>query len=226
MAAPARRRGLVSANIEFMPTLNHWTWSLMRQIVLDTETTGLEPEQGHRIIEIGCVELLERRLTGNNFHVYLQPDREIDAAAVEVHGITNEFLADKPRFADIAEDLIAYLKGAELVIHNAPFDVGLSGRRAGAGGRVRPDQRIQCRARHPGHGAQEASGATQQPRRAVWSIRCRQQPARQARRATGCGDSGRRLPGDDRWSAHIVVGRRQRGGTAGRRGCRYSTCQP
>jgi len=96
----------------------------MRQIVLDTETTGLEPEQGHRIIEIGCVELLERRLTGNNFHVYLQPDREIDAAAVEVHGITNEFLADKSRFADITEDLIAYLKGAELVIHNAPFDVG------------------------------------------------------------------------------------------------------
>lgn len=96
----------------------------MRQIVLDTETTGLEPEQGHRIIEIGCVELLDRRLTGNNFHVYLQPDREIDAAAVEVHGITNEFLADKPRFADIAADLLAYLRGAELVIHNAPFDVG------------------------------------------------------------------------------------------------------
>lgn len=96
----------------------------MRQIVLDTETTGLEPEQGHRIIEIGCVELVERRLTGNNFHVYLQPDRDIDAAAVEVHGITNEFLADKPRFADVAADLLAYLAGAELVIHNAPFDVG------------------------------------------------------------------------------------------------------
>ena len=85
---------------------------------------GLEPEQGHRIIEIGCVEMLERRPTGNNFHVYLQPDREIDAAAVEVHGITNEFLADKPKFADIADDLMAYLKGAELIIHNAPFDVG------------------------------------------------------------------------------------------------------
>ncbi len=96
----------------------------MRQIVLDTETTGLEPEQGHRIIEIGCVELIERRLTGNNFHVYLQPDRQIDAAAVEVHGITNEFLADKPHFDDIADDLLTYLKGAELVIHNAPFDVG------------------------------------------------------------------------------------------------------
>ncbi|MCB1772082.1 MAG: DNA polymerase III subunit epsilon [Gammaproteobacteria bacterium] len=95
-----------------------------RQIVLDTETTGLEPEQGHRIIEIGCVELVERRLTGNNFHVYLNPDREIDAAAVEVHGITNEMLADKPRFGDIADDLLAYVRGAELIIHNAPFDVG------------------------------------------------------------------------------------------------------
>ncbi len=95
-----------------------------RQIVLDTETTGLEPEQGHRIIEIGCVEMVERRLTGNNFHVYLQPQREIDEAAVEVHGITNEFLADKPHFADIAKDLMDYLRGAELIIHNAPFDVG------------------------------------------------------------------------------------------------------
>ena len=96
----------------------------MRQIVLDTETTGLEPREGHRIIEIGCVELQHRRLTGNNYHQYLQPDREIDAGAVDVHGITNEFLSDKPRFADIAGDLLEYLKGAELIIHNAPFDVG------------------------------------------------------------------------------------------------------
>jgi len=96
----------------------------MRQIVLDTETTGLEPKQGHRIIEIGCVELLDRRLTGNNFHQYLQPDREIDDAAVEVHGITTEFLADKPRFEDVADDFISYVDGAELIIHNAPFDVG------------------------------------------------------------------------------------------------------
>ena len=96
----------------------------MRQIVLDTETTGLEPEQDHRIIEIGCVEMVDRRLTGNNFHVYLQPDRVIDAGAIEVHGITNEFLEDKPRFPDIAEDFLAYITGAELVIHNAPFDVG------------------------------------------------------------------------------------------------------
>ena len=96
----------------------------MRQIVLDTETTGLEPEQGHRIIEIGCVELVNRRLTGNNFHQYLQPDREIDAGAIEVHGITNEFLTDKPRFPDVVADFVGFIRGAELIIHNAPFDVG------------------------------------------------------------------------------------------------------
>ena len=96
----------------------------MRQIVLDTETTGLEPSQGHRIIEIGCVELVERRPTGNDFHQYLQPDREIDAGAMQVHGITNEFLADKPRFEDVVDDFMAYVKDAELIIHNAPFDVG------------------------------------------------------------------------------------------------------
>ncbi|MCB2261792.1 MAG: DNA polymerase III subunit epsilon [Candidatus Thiosymbion ectosymbiont of Robbea hypermnestra] len=96
----------------------------MRQIVLDTETTGLEPAEGHRIIEIGCVELVDRRLTRNNFHQYLQPDREIDQGAMRVHGITNESLRDKPRFADIAEDFIGYVRDAELIIHNAPFDVG------------------------------------------------------------------------------------------------------
>ncbi len=96
----------------------------MRQIVLDTETTGLEPEQGHRIIEIGCVEIINRRLTGNHYHQYLQPDREIDEGAVAVHGITLESLEGKPRFKDIAEDFLAFVKDAELVIHNAPFDVG------------------------------------------------------------------------------------------------------
>lgn len=97
---------------------------MTRQIILDTETTGLDPKEGHRIIEIGCVEMISRRLTGNNFHFYLQPDREIDAEAVQVHGITNDFLADKPRFKEIAADLISYLNGAELIIHNAPFDIG------------------------------------------------------------------------------------------------------
>ncbi|MGB5735099.1 MAG: DNA polymerase III subunit epsilon [Thiohalocapsa sp.] len=95
-----------------------------RMVVLDTETTGLEPADGHRVIEIGCVELVERRLTHRNFHRYLQPDREVDAGAVEVHGISNEFLADKPRFGDVVEDFLAYCDGAELIIHNAPFDVG------------------------------------------------------------------------------------------------------
>lgn len=96
----------------------------MRQVVLDTETTGLEPREGHRIIEIGCVELINRRPTGNHYHQYVQPQRTIDSGAIEVHGITNEFLADKPLFADIAEDFISFIRGAELIIHNAPFDVG------------------------------------------------------------------------------------------------------
>ncbi len=96
----------------------------MRQIALDTETTGLEPRQGHRIIEIGAVELVDRRLTGNHFHQYLQPDREIDAGALEVHGITEAFLAEQPRFADIARAFLDFIEGAELIIHNAPFDVG------------------------------------------------------------------------------------------------------
>ncbi|MHB8454822.1 MAG: DNA polymerase III subunit epsilon [Acidiferrobacterales bacterium] len=96
----------------------------MRQIILDTETTGLEPSQGHRIIEIGAVELINRRPSGNRFHQYLNPQREIDAGAVEVHGLTNAMLADKPLFADIADDLLAFVRDAELIIHNAPFDVG------------------------------------------------------------------------------------------------------
>lgn len=99
-------------------------FSSKRQVVLDTETTGLEPTEGHRVIEIGCVELIERRLTKRNFHFYLQPDREIDAGAVEVHGISNEFLDDKPRFGEVVEEFLDYCRGAELIIHNAPFDVG------------------------------------------------------------------------------------------------------
>ena len=96
----------------------------MRQIVLDTETTGIGHEQGHRVIEIGCLELIDRRLTGQEFHVYLNPDREIEAGAFRVHGISAEFLQDKPRFIDIADDFMAFIKGAEIIIHNAPFDVG------------------------------------------------------------------------------------------------------
>lgn len=96
----------------------------MRQLVLDTETTGLETRDGHRIIEIGCVEMIDRKMTGNNYHQYLQPDREIDEEALAVHGITPEFLADKPRFSDVAKEFLDYIQGAELIIHNAPFDIG------------------------------------------------------------------------------------------------------
>ncbi len=95
-----------------------------RLVVLDTETTGLNPQEGHRIIEIGCVEVVNRRLTGRRFHTYINPERIIDVGAIEVHGITNQFLADKPVFSGIAEDFIAFIQGAELIIHNAPFDVG------------------------------------------------------------------------------------------------------
>lgn len=100
-----------------------------RQIVLDTETTGMNMVgvhyEGHRIIEIGAVEVINRRLTGNNFHVYIKPDRLVDPEAFGVHGISDEFLSDKPSFADIAQEFLDYIKGAELIIHNAPFDIGL-----------------------------------------------------------------------------------------------------
>jgi DNA polymerase III subunit epsilon len=131
----------------------------MRQVVLDTETTGLEPELGHRIIEIGCVELQGRRRTGRRLHHYVCPDRAIDPGALEVHGITSEFLADQPRFAEIADDLLAFIDGAELVIHNAAFDVAfLDAELAllpGAAGRVADrcrvlDTLMLARQLHPG----------------------------------------------------------------------------
>jgi len=96
----------------------------MRQIVLDTETTGLSAETGDRIIELGCVELFNRKLTGNNLHFYFNPDRDSHEDALRVHGISNEFLKDKPRFADLADEILAYLQDAEIIIHNAPFDIG------------------------------------------------------------------------------------------------------
>lgn len=131
----------------------------MRQVVLDTETTGLDPSQGHRIIEIGCREIIDRRLTDGYFHHYLQPEQAIDPGAMAVHGITNEFLTDKPRFADIAGDFVAFVRDAEVIIHNAPFDVGFLDhelRRLGGGwGRLQDycrilDTLILARQRHPG----------------------------------------------------------------------------
>lgn len=132
---------------------------MARQIVLDTETTGLEPSEGHRIIEIGCVEMIDRRLTGNNFHQYLQPEREIDAGAIEVHGISNEFLRDKPRFTEVAASLVDYLRGAELIIHNAAFDLGFLDHElqslSGGFGRIQDycqvtDSLALARKKHPG----------------------------------------------------------------------------
>lgn len=108
----------------------------MRQVVLDTETTGLEWQQGHRIIEIGCVEIVGRKLTGKRFHRYLNPGREIDAGAQSVHGITAEFLADKSRFAEIVGELIDVIRDAELIIHNAAFDVGFLDNELGLAGQA------------------------------------------------------------------------------------------
>ncbi len=131
----------------------------MRQIVLDTETTGIDPRQGHRIIEIGCVEMVRRRLTGRHYHVYINPDREVEAEAMAVHGITNEFLQDKPRFADIAAGFLEFVQGAELIIHNAPFDVGFLNHEfalLGTGlGRIEDhcgviDTLVMARQKHPG----------------------------------------------------------------------------
>ncbi len=96
----------------------------MRQIILDTETTGLSTSDGHRIIEIGCVEMINRKLTGQHFHHYICPDRKVDEGALEVHGITDEFLEDKPHFGEVVDDFLAFVRDSELIIHNAPFDIG------------------------------------------------------------------------------------------------------
>lgn len=131
----------------------------MRQVVLDTETTGLEPSEGHRVIEIGCIELIDRRLTRGNFHQYLQPDRSIDVGAANVHGITDEFLVGQPRFGDIAERFLEYIAGAQLIIHNAAFDLGFLNYELRRWREETPSIESQCevidtlelaRARHPG----------------------------------------------------------------------------
>lgn len=132
----------------------------MRYVVLDTETTGMPVTDGHRIIEIGCIELDGRQPTGRHYHVYLQPDREIDAGAIAVHGITDEYLKDKPRFKDIADEFFEFIQGAELVIHNAPFDIGfINNEYALLGQSERSDISVHCsvldtlvmaRERHPG----------------------------------------------------------------------------
>jgi DNA polymerase-3 subunit epsilon len=132
---------------------------MTRQIVLDTETTGLEPSQGHRIIEIGCIEMVNRRLTNNHWHHYINPDRKVDDGAFDVHGISNEFLADKPRFHELVDDFLAFIDGAELIIHNAPFDVGFLNHEIKLLDEPRPlisdvcgvlDTLVMARQKHPG----------------------------------------------------------------------------
>ena len=130
----------------------------MRQIVLDTETTGFNPRTGDRIVEVGCVEIFNRKLTGNNFHRYVNPERDSDEGALAVHGLTTEFLSDKPKFKDIAEELRAFVQGAEIIIHNAPFDVGFLNHefeRAGLPAFVKHcasvhDTLVQAKELHPG----------------------------------------------------------------------------
>ena len=132
----------------------------MRSVVLDTETTGMPVADGHRIIGIGCVELIGRRLTGRHFHVYLQPDRESDEGAIAVHGITDEFLKDKPRFKEVADEFFEFIKGAQLIIHNAAFDIGFIANEfnlLGQGDRAEVsdycsilDTSMMARERHPG----------------------------------------------------------------------------
>lgn len=124
----------------------------MRSVVLDTETTGMPVTDGHRIIEIGCVEVIGRRLTGRHYHVYLQPDREVDEGAIAVHGITNEFLVDKPRFRDIADEFFEFIKDAQLVIHNAAFDLGFINNEFAPAGPAGS-----CRNHRPLHGARYAA---------------------------------------------------------------------
>lgn len=118
------RAGKIGSRSPVLPFNKQQVQKAMRQIILDTETTGLNPRSGDRIIEIGCVEMINRRLTGNNLHFYINPERDSEEGALAVHGLTTEFLSDKPKFAEISAELLDYLSGAEIIIHNAPFDVG------------------------------------------------------------------------------------------------------
>ena len=165
----------------------------MREIVLDTETTGLDPFQGHRLIEIGCVELLNRIPSGQSFHYYVNPERDVPAEAHAIHGISTDQLKDKPLFAEIADELVAFIGDAPLVAHNAMFDLGfLNAELERAGKGLVPRERLVdtlllARRRHPG-----ASNRLDDPCDALWH---RQFTAHQAWRIARCGDPGRSLPG-------------------------------
>ena len=151
-----------------------------RQIVLDTETTGLNAKLGDRVIEIGCIEMRSRRLTDRHFHTYLNPERDIEEGAAKVHGLTREFLSDKPRFADVAKEFLDYVRGAELIIHNAEFDVEFLDRELGLARAGRARRACRRRDRYAGAGARTASRAG-----ATRSTRCAS-ATRSTMRTAGC----------------------------------------
>ena len=172
----------------------------MRQIILDTETTGLNPRSGDRIIEIGCVEMVNRRLTGNNFHYYINPERDSDPGALAVHGLTTEFLSDKPKFADIANTLCEFVSDAEIIIHNAPFDVGFLDAefervgKSNFAAQVRQviDTLVQAKRALPRQ--------TEFTRRTVRALRCLECTPHAAWRLARCGATGRGVSRHDPWS--------------------------
>ncbi len=162
----------------------------MREIVLDTETTGLDPINGDRLVEIGCVEMVNRITTGNVYHVYINPERDMPAEAFKVHGLSAEFLSDKPKFAEVADSFLEFIADDTLVIHNAAFDIGFLMRSwSGRGGPSSAASGWWTRWRWP----PQASGRTQQPRRAHEPLRDRFLPSREAWRAAGFRAAGRGL---------------------------------
>ena len=184
----------------------------MREIVFDTETTGLDPLQGDRLVEIGCIELVNRFPTGKTFHCYFNPERDMPEPAFKIHGLSSEFLKDKPLFADKVDELIAFLGDAQLVAHNAMFDLGFLNAELERAGRaaVNRERMIDTLA----HRAPQASGRREPARRSVRALCDRQFAPHQARRAARCRTSGRGLCRADRRAAGAA--RSFAGGDAGR----------
>ncbi len=203
--------------------------SAMRQIFLDTETTGLNAAGGDAIVEIGCIEMIDRRLTGNNRHYYLNPQRSSHPDALRVHGLSDEFLADKPRFADIADELLGFLAGAEIIMHNAAFDVGFLDEELRRCGRTGTAECVARRQRQPVDGARDVSRQEQLARRAVQAAGGRQQQPHVARRTARRRAAGRGLHRHDtragrRWSSTTSRRRPARSATITST-CRVSCCR-
>ena len=190
----------------------------MREIVLDTETTGLDPLAGHRVVEVGCIELVNMVATGNTFHAYFNPEMIMPAGAQDIHGLSDEFLADKPLFADKVEEFLEFIGDAQLVIHNAQFDIGFLNAELERVGKPKLDQRL-CR--HGIGGAPKIPRPARQPRCAVRALQHRQLQPRQARRPARFGASGRGLSRAERRPA---TRSRPGGGDRRRDGVRSGRC--